>query len=246
MPNPLEFVSFDSYFADLHPHVLFYGFNGTGKTTLAGKTGMRTVLLDCGDSGVVTLRGVGKNLKIIRILSWEHYLDVVEKLNRMADNLDLLVTDTLTGLASMCIKKVKGRRGSMNIKKWSIVSSQVIECISETRNFPKDVIYLAQERKKGKLGDEEAPTLTSPSLSPSIREYLSGCVDWVGRLYIEDQKRKLSFLLTDTVEAKDRGGIFPKVITLAGGPDKSPYPQIRQRILDSVKAQPARERGWIA
>jgi phage nucleotide-binding protein len=230
----VKFSGFEEYFKDFHPHTLFYSFNGVGKTTFAGRTGLRTILLDCGDAGVVTLRGA-KNLKIVRITSVSQYLDVIEKVIRLADKIDLLVVDTLTGLQSRAIREVKGKRGEMNQRKWGQASGKVIECISETSNFPKDIIYLAQEKRKRKEEEEGTIQVISPSLTPSVREFLSGCVDWVGRMYIEDEKRKISFVLTDTVEAKDRGDLFPKVITC---PDvaswRKGYSLIRKRVVDSI------------
>jgi phage nucleotide-binding protein len=234
MPS-VEFSSFNEYFTNFCPHLMFYGYNGTGKTSLAGKTGLRTILLDCGDAGVITLRNRPKNLKIIRIKNILHYLDAVEKACRFAakGQLDLLVVDTLTGLQSKAIREVKGKRNfEMNQRKWGQVSSRVIECIAETRNFPKDVIYLAQEKRKGRAGEDSTVDI-SPSIQPATREFLSGCVDWVGRIYIdEDEKRKLSFVLTDSVEAKDRGEIFPKTIVL--GKPENIYPQVRKRIVSLI------------
>lgn len=195
---------------------------------------MRTMLLDCGDAGVMTLRSIDKTkLKIIRIKTTLHYLDVMDQVNRLAEKIDLLVVDTLTGLQSMAIREVKGKRGEMSQRKWGQVGSKVIECISETRSFPKDVIYLAQERRKSRDEGEGTVQLISPSLTPGTREALSSCVDWVGRLYVEDGKRKLSFVLSDTVEAKDRAGLFPKTLVL---PPDGGYMGIRKRIVEAIHA----------
>lgn len=235
MKENVKFSSFEDYFEGFHPHSLIYSFNGCGKTTLTGRTGLRTVILDCGDAGVITLRDWYEHVKIIRIRSIEHYLDAIDQVLKLSDKIDLLVVDTLTGLQSRAIKEVKGRRGEMNQKKWGQAGGKVIECISETRNFPKDVIYLAQERRK----EKDDVMSVAPSLTPSIREALSSSVDWVGRLYVEEGKRKLSFILSDYVEAKDRGDIFPKVLTLppVGSGVYPAYSKIRQRIISSVVKQ---------
>jgi hypothetical protein len=225
----VKFHSFDAYFHDFHPHSLYYGFNGTGKTTLAGKSGLRTLLLDCGDAGVLTLRKVPRKfLRIIRVKSALHYLDIMVKVIGMAEQIDILVIDTLTGLQSMAIQEVKGKRNfdGMNQRRWGQVSSRVIECISETRNFPGDVIYLAQEKRKGR--PDETGIDISPSLQPATREFLSGCVDWVGRLYVEGGKRKMSFALTENIEAKDRGALFPKTVI------NPKYIPIRERIVEII------------
>lgn len=228
----IKFTTFDDYFQDFHPHILLYAFNGVGKTTIVGKTGLRTVLLDCGDAGIATLRKTDRSkLKIVRVKSTEHYCDVMVELTRRASQIDLLVPDTVTGLQSMAIREVK-KKGEMNQRKWGQVTSRVIECLFETQQFPKDVIYLAQEKRKKKSADDTGFETYGPSLTPSVREYLSGNIDWIGRIFIEDDKRKLSFLLTDEVEAKDRGDLFPKIIKLPE--PKLIYTGIRKRIVEGI------------
>src|SRR6185437_6067802 len=187
----VQFNNFNEYFHDFHPHLMFYSWNGCGKTTLAG-------------------------------------MDVI---NRNADKFDLLVVDTLTGLQSMAIREVKGKKAEMNQRKWGQVGSRVIECISETKSFPKDVIYLAQEKRKNRDEEEGTVQVIGPSLTPSVREYLSSSVDWVGRLYIENGKHKINFVLSDWIEAKDRGEIFPKTLVI---PREGAYKGIRNRIVTSI------------
>jgi|SRR6266550_2303301 len=240
MSEEVKFSSFKDYFTNFCPHIMFYGKGGTGKTTLAGKTGMRTILLDCGDSGVVTLKDVDKKLlRIIKIRSILHYLDAINDCVHIAQQgkVDLLVSDTLTGLRALAIREVKGKRNfdGMNIKKWGMVSSRVIECIHETSNFPRDVIYLAQQKKSGELGEDDSTKRISSDLSDGVQNFLSGRIDWIGNLFMDDERRKISFLISERLEAKDRSGLFPKVLTL--GPqskDVSPYIAIRKRIVESI------------
>ena len=240
MPS-VHFSSYAEYFEDFHLHIMFYSFNGVGKTTFAGRTGLRTILLDCGDSGVVTLKGVDqKRLRIIKIKSTNHYLDAMDAVNQKADQCDLLVVDSLTGLTSMAIKEVKGKRGGeMNRRKWGMVGSKVIEAVSETKNFQRDVIYLAQERRRTNDEGEGDVTFFSPRLNPGVREFISGSVDWIGRLYLEGEQRKLSFILSSTQEAKDRAEppVFPKVLTLPPmqGTIYPAYAAIRKRIVESIQ-----------
>ena len=235
----LDFSSFEEYFSNFNPHMCFYGFNGTGKSSLAGRTGLRTIELDCGDAGVVTLRGA-KNLRIIKIRSISHYLDQVTEINSRSDKIDIIVPDTLTGLQSLAIREVKGKgrnKKEMNQRLWGQVSSMVIECIHETSLFPGTVIYLAQEKRKSKKGDEGFE-IVSPSLTPSVREFLSSKIDWVGRLYLEGDVRKLTFKLTDTVEAKDRVNppVFAKDLNLGNDPAKMglAFLKIREKVIKAV------------
>lgn len=245
MAEVLQFTDPEIYSKDNPIHLAVYAKNGIGKTTFAGdpeRTGLRTVLLDCSDAGAVTLRNVKRDLKIIRIRSILHYLDAVEDIIRRADEYDLLVADTISGLQALSIREVKGKRNfDMNQKKWGLVGSRVIECIAETRNFPKDVIYLVQEKKSS--GAEDEADEISTAVTPSIRGYLSSCVDWVGRLTLEEdtndkgetvKNRFLDFRISETLEAKDRASIFPKRI-------KNPtYRAIRKRIVEQLH-EPTKE-----
>jgi len=241
MSEVLEFSDPGSYSKDLPIHMAVYAKNGIGKTTFAGnaaKDGMNVTLIDCSDSGAVTLRNHPKDkLRIIRASKITRYLDIVEQVTREQDKVDLLVVDTLTGLQSLALREVKGKRSfEMNQRKWGLVAARVIECIAETRNFPKDVLYLVQEKKSS--GEDEADDSISTAVTPSVRNYLSSAVDWVGHLILEDQEnektggvdqiRFLDFRITQFVEAKDRAGIFPKRI-------KNPaYHAIRKKIAERL------------
>lgn len=199
-------------------HLAIYGKNGVGKTTIAGKSEMKTVVIDCGDSGAITLKKA-KNVKVIRATSVLHYLDIVADCVARSNDIEILVADTLTGLQSQALREVKVKRTfEMNQRKWGLVSARMIECITETRNFPNDAIYLLQEKRSG--GDDE-PDYIGIALTPSSAGFLSSCVDWVGRLTVEEgedkegvttQFRYLDFRITEFMEAKDRAGLFPKRI----------------------------------
>lgn len=241
MGEVLQFSDPAEYSKDLPIHMAIYAKNGVGKTTLAGnaaKKGLKVTILDCSDSGAVTLRNHPKEfLQIIKIKSILHYLDVIEQVIRDKDKTDILVPDTLTGLQSLALREVKGKRNfEMNQRKWGLVGSRIIECLAETRNFPKDVLYLVQEKKSD--GKDDGPDEISTALTPSIKGYLSSSVDWVGRLTLEaqdnaktggvDMIRYLDFRITEFIEAKDRATIFPKRLK---NPD---YFAIRKRIIEQL------------
>jgi phage nucleotide-binding protein len=189
-----------------------YGYNGVGKTTFAGRTGLRTIHLDCGDAGKVALKG-SKNVKTVKIQSTKQYIEIIQEINlRYASKVDLLVPDTITGLQTLAIREVKGKGGEMNRRRWGQVASKLIECLYETSNFPHDIIYLVQEKNRKKGEGDDSILEINPSLVVSVREFFSSRVDWIGRLYLEGQERRLDFRMTEEIEAKDRANLFPKVI----------------------------------
>jgi hypothetical protein len=210
----IQFEDPNIYPPDFPIHLGLYSYNGIGKTTFAGKTGLKTILIDCGDAGTITLKGMGKTTKVVRIKSIKQYLETVQEINRFyADKIDLLVVDTVTGLQAWAIKEVKGKGGEMNRRKWGTVASKLIECLFETSEFPKDIIYLMQEKNRKKGDGDDSVLEINPSLVVSVREFFSSRVDWIGRLYLENgTERRLSFIMTEEVEAKDRANLFPKPI----------------------------------
>ena len=247
----LEFSDPSEYSKKNPIHLAIYGFNGVGKTTFAGnaaKNGLKVTILDCSDSGAVTLRKHPKEfLKIIRIKNIMHYLDVIDHINKHPEETDVLVPDTITGLQSLALREVKGKKQfEMNQRKWGLVSSRIIECIAETRNFPNDVVYLVQEKQS--KGDDDGPGEISTAVTPSTRGYLSSAVDWVGRMTVEDvedektggvsQVRFLDFRISEHVEAKDRASLFPKRL-------KNPsYMAVRNRIQQQLfGAEPETKEG---
>jgi AAA domain len=244
MSKVLEFSDPGEYSKQNPIHIAIYGINGVGKTTFAGnaaKEGMKVTIIDCSDSGAITLRNHPKEfLKIIRVKNILDYLDIVDHIIKNPTETDILVVDTMSGLQSLALKEVKGKRNfEMNQRKWGLVGSRIIECIAETRNFPKDVIYLLQEKRSS--SSDEGVDEVSPALTPSSKGYLSSSVDWVGRLTIEeveDEKsggvlpaRFLDFRINEHIEVKDRATLFPKRI-------KNPsYMAIRKRIVNQLFEQ---------
>lgn len=227
----LKFETPESYIANSPIHLGLFSYNGVGKTTFAGKTGLRTIHIDCSDAGTVSLKGA-KNTKVVRVRNPDEYLELVQTVNlKYKDKCDLLVPDTLTGLQSLAIRKIKGK-GDMNKRKWGQVSSIMIECIAETSEFPGDIIYLIQEKNKSMGDGDDAYIDIMPSLTPSVREFFSSKVDWIGRLYLDNgDERFLTFLISDDLEVKDRAGLFPKVIS------KPNYLGVRKRIQDFMKGK---------
>lgn len=225
----IKFEGPDEHLMNYPIHIGIYSYNGIGKTTLAGKTGLKTIYLDCTDAGTISLKGV-KNLQIVKIHSIKNYLETVQEINlKYANKAELLVPDTLTGLQSLALREVKGRgQFDMNRRKWGQVASRMIECLFETSQFSGDIIYLMQEKNRTTGEGDNAILEIQPSLITSVREFFSSRVDWLGRLYIEDGKRKLDFRMTEEIEAKDRGGLFPKVIV---NPN---YEGIRNRIHNTL------------
>lgn len=239
MAEKIQYSDCDSYSKDNPVHIGFFAFNGVGKTTFAVKgpveKGLKVVHLDCTDAGAVTLRGLKGDLQIVRVRAITHFLDVVDDVKRRFDSGEriLLVVDTFTGLQSIALREVKGKRNfEMNQRKWGLVSSRIIECVTEVRNYPGDVTYLIQEKRSG---NDDEPTTYMPALTPSSSGFLSQNIDWIGRIYLEENDGKMDrlidFRITEHLEVKDRANTFPKLLKNAT------YLGIHRKILQQLTGE---------
>lgn len=177
-----------------------YSRNGIGKTTFAGSSELKTLIIDCGERGTFSVRK-RPNVDVIRLDNWEQLDWIYWYLRGGKHEYEVAAIDTITGLATICMKWVlkedinrdMNRDPLMpNKQDWGKLGQAMKEAITRFRNLPMHVIFTAQEKTSTVEDDEAGGTLleTHPELSPSPRSTLLGAVDIIGRLYTREVQDK--------------------------------------------------------
>jgi phage nucleotide-binding protein len=182
--------------------MVIYGRNGTGKTTFACSSGLKTLVIDCNEKGTQSVRKLTNVDKFV--LGNFERLDWVYWYLRAGNHpYQVVVIDTVTMLAMMCMKYILkddadrdiGRDPMMPDKRhWGKLGEMIKDAIIKFRNLsehpthPVHVIFTAQEKTTYNEDDEDGETKveTHPELSPSPRSTLLSAVAIIGRLYTRE------------------------------------------------------------
>lgn len=230
--------------------ILVYGKPKKGKTTF-GATGPKPIIIDCNEQGTLALKKFD-DVKIFQLETWTDIDYAYWYLHHGDHDRETVVIDTVTSLASLCMKFVLGDEASRDPTKdplmpskreWGKVGELMKTQIIQFRNLPMNVVFLAQERR-GYTEDEDDTPEVVPDVSPTVRNALTPAVDIIGRIYTKevtvkgaDKKKhstvKHQLLIGDheIYTTGNRAGWagLPKVIGLREEPDNL------VRIIDAIK-----------
>jgi phage nucleotide-binding protein len=176
-----------------HLRMLVYGKPKKGKTTF-GASGPKPVLIvDCNELGTLSVRKFA-DVDVYPIETWTDIDLVYWFLHNGDHDYQTVVIDTLTSLASLCMKFVLGDEASRDPTRdpmvpdkraWGKVGQMMGTEILKFRNLPMNIVFLAQERR-GYTEDEEEVPEVMPAVSPSVLNQLTPAVDIIGRLYVKE------------------------------------------------------------
>lgn len=182
------------------PHVkmVVYGRNKIGKTVFACKSDLKTLLIDCNDDGFKSVRSF-PNVTLYELRKWEDIDPIYWLLRSGQHDFKVVVVDTVTMLATMCMKwvlKDDAERDftrdplSPDRRSWGKLGEALKDTIIRFRNLPMHVIFTAQE-KTSSTEDEDGGMVQEvhPEMSPSPRSTLLSSVDIIGRLYTREVER---------------------------------------------------------
>ena len=184
-----------------HRSWLVYGRSGSGKTTFAGSFPGPILFLDVADKGTDSIAGL-KDCKIMELKVWDDFEMVYWYLKDHEGEYATVVVDTVTQLQQFAIQRVldnKGKDseragdwGTMTKKEWGDVASMMKSWITNFRDLPMEVIFIAQDRTFN--ADEESMSQTDvlmpevgPRLSPSVATHLNASVSVIGNTYIREK-----------------------------------------------------------
>lgn len=175
---------------------VFYGGSGTGKTTVAGTFPTPHLLLDINDQGTESVMDI-EGIDVKKINTWDDFELVYWWLKKNPKKYKTLTVDTVTQLQQVAIEKVltdndkdpsqAGGWGAMTKREWGQLSALMKEWITNLRDLPMEVIFLAQERlTESEIDDPEVQLSpeVGPRLSPSVASHLCAEVQVVGCTFI--------------------------------------------------------------
>lgn len=192
-----------------HKSWVFYGRAGTGKTTLSATFPKPLLLLDCNDQGDESVFGV-KGVKVKDVTDWETAELVYWYLRKNnKEEYQTVVIDTVSQLQMIAMakvvqdKKIQGRAGDWGVMKkrdWGDIAGMMKDIITDYRDLPMNVVFLAQDRIfnfDDEESDEDADLQpeVGPRLMPSVASHLNASVSFIGNTYIRHR----------TVEKEVRG-----------------------------------------
>lgn len=181
----------------------FYGRAGSGKTTLLGSFPGPILLLDVKDEGTDSVSDV-KDLDVMEITCWEDLEQAYWWLVQNPTKYKTVGIDTVTMLQQIVVEEISQKKnlknksagdwGTMTKGDWGDVASRLKTWITNFRDLPMEVVFIAQDRVFN-LGDEEDtegmidPEM-GPALSPSIMKHLCAAVSVIGHTFIRSRTIK--------------------------------------------------------
>lgn len=214
---------------------VIYGRSGSGKTTLGGSFPGPILLLDCKDEGTDSVSDI-KGIDVMEISEWEDFEHAYWWLVQNPGKYKTVIIDTVTQLQQIVVEEVGSKKaekagkavgdwGTMTKGDWGDVASRLKTWITNFRDLPMEVLFIAQDRtfNVGEDGDSDGmiDPEVGPRLSPSVMSHLCAAVSVIGN----------TFVRTHTVKTKIKGRTREKEVTeycLRLGPSASYITKFRK------------------
>lgn len=176
-----------------------YGRSNTGKTTLAADFPKPLLLLDVQDNGVDSVRDV-KDIDVMQVSEWEDVETVFYWLRTNPKKYKTVVIDTVTNVQHLAVIDHLARKGKATVRAgdwgtmarrdWGDVAGLLRRWITDYRDLPCNVVFVAQDRIFNFDDDEDNDPETEltpeigPRLMPSVASHLNASVSIIGNTFI--------------------------------------------------------------
>jgi len=175
---------------------LFYGPNGTGKTTVSGTFPGPVLVLDVNERGTRVLASTDGHCKKRLVDTFEMFVQAYWFLKSGKHQFKTVVIDNLTTLQEVCMRYVMNKEADFDLSKdmdlptkrdWGGMSQLMKRWAIDFRNLPMNVVFIAQEKKDNDDDLESDEASVYPQISPSVRGILGAAVDVIGRTYVSEK-----------------------------------------------------------
>ena len=178
--------------------MVVYARGKIGKTTFgaSGAPDLKTLIIDFNEQGTISVKK-RKNVFRYEVQYWQELDWIYWYLRAGKHNYDVVCLDTVTSMASICMKFALGDEAARDASRdplvpdkraWGKVGQLMQLRLIDFRNLPMHTIYMAHERVTESEDEETESTIIEvvPSLSPAPRETLIGAVHVIGRMYTRE------------------------------------------------------------
>lgn len=181
--------------ASPYAKILAFARNKKGKTVFGCSGGPKTFLVDIDEEGTRSAHGTGA--KVFEAHSFDEVVWAYWYLKAANHNYRVVTVDNLTTLHKAALRKVMKQAenrdptrelGTATQREWGRANNLFNELVTNYRNLPMHVVFLAQERALID-DDEDEPNFHTVDLPAGARGTALGCVGIIGRLYLVEAKK---------------------------------------------------------
>jgi hypothetical protein len=183
-----------TYESEDYIKALFYGPNGTGKTTVAG-TFPAPIIFDINERGTRVLATEEGRIKKRAVDEFEMLVQGFWYLKSGKHPFKTVVLDNITTLQEVAMRYIMNKEADFDLSKdmdmptkrdWGGLSQILKRWLIDFRNLPMNVVFIAQERRDKDEDLESDEASVYPQVIPSVRGILGAAVDVIGRTYVSE------------------------------------------------------------
>ena len=199
-----------------------YGSPFSGKTAFADSAPDPLMLNTDGNAEYVTAPYVSIKDEVIvmgritkRKFAWEVFKEYIEELEKGQNDFKTIVVDLVNDTYELCRLYMYDKLGITHesddsYRAWDKVRTEYLSTMRRVTNLPyENVILISHEDATKDLTKKSGDKITSikPKMSDKVADALAGMVGFVGRVYVDDGKHKLSIKTDEVVYGGGRLGI---------------------------------------
>lgn len=161
------------------------------------------LLVDVKDEGTDSVADV-KDIQVMEPTTWDELQDLYWYLVENPTKYKTVVIDTVTQVQQLLVQeigagnkfgKAAGEWGSMRKQDWGTVASEMKVWLTNMRDLPMEIIFIAQDRvfniEEEEGSDGMIDPEVGPRLSPSIASHLNSIVSVIANTFIREKVKEV-------------------------------------------------------